>query len=154
MPYASMESVIEANKEAYYKALHDTQKTIGSEKTDYEPWLSFFITALQKQKRALEAKIKNLQKPDTHLTSSLQVLPTHAALTQVSSTQLSSVQLSATAREILSVFTEKEELTMAELIEKTKKNAGTIRKSVQNLVKKGFLIKLGTTQGASYTLKK
>lgn len=134
MPYASMESVIEASKEAYYKALHDTQKTIWTETIDYEPWLTFFVTALQKQKRALEAKIQNLQKPHT--------------------CPMPSTQLSATAREILGLFTEKEELTMDELVEKTKKNIGTIRKSVQNLVKKGFLIKLGTTRGASYTKNK
>lgn len=134
MPYASVESIIEASKDAYYRALHNTQKTIGQEKTDYEPWLSFFITALQKQKRVLEEKIKTLRKSNAG--------------------QLSPMRLSPTAREILASFAEKDELTMAELIEKTKKNSGTIRKSVQHLVKKGFLIKMGTTQGASYMLKK
>lgn len=129
MPYASMESVIEVNKDAYYRALHDTQKTIGSAKTDYEPWLTFFVTALQKQKKSLEAKIQNLRKADANA-------------------------LSSTARELLALFAEKSELGMPELVEKTGKNPETIRKSVQNLVKKGFLIKLGTTRGASYMLQK
>lgn len=129
MPYASMESVIEANKDAYYRALHNTQKTMGSGKTDYEPWLSFFVTALQKQKRALEAKIQNLQKTNVNA-------------------------LSSTAREILALFAEKTELGMTEIVQKTGKNTETIRKSVQNLVKKGFLIKLGTTRGVTYLLKK
>lgn len=125
MPYSSMEAVIEANKDAYYRALHTTQETIGQEKTDYEPWLTFFVTALQKQKRALEAKVQNLQ--------------TNTVNT-----------LSPTAREILAQFTEKNELSIAELVEKTKKNIAAVRKSVYHLTERGFLIKLGTTRGASY----
>lgn len=129
MPYASMESVIEANKDAYYRALRGTQKTIWSDKTDYEPWLSFFVTSLQKQKRALENKIQKLQKANVDT-------------------------LSSTARQILDLFSGTAELTMAELVRKTGKTEITIRKSVQNLVKKGFLTKLGTTRGAFYTIRK
>lgn len=129
MPYASMESVIEANKDAYYRALRGTQKTIWSDKTDYEPWLSFFMTSLQKQKRTLESKIQKLQQSNID-------------------------KLSSTARQILDVFSGTPELTMAELVRKTGKTEITIRKSVQNLVKKGFLTKLGTTRGAFYTIKK
>lgn len=129
MPYASMESVIEANKDAYYRALRGTQKTIWSDKTDYEPWLSFFMTSLQKQKRTLESKIQKLQQSNID-------------------------KLSSTARQILDVFSGTPELTMAELVRKTGKTEITIRKSVQNLVKKGFLTKLGTTRGAFYTIRK
>lgn len=129
MPYASMESVIEANKDAYYRALRGTQKTIWSDKTDYEPWLSFFMASLQKQKRTLESKIQKLQQSNID-------------------------KLSFTARQILDVFSGTPELTMAELVRKTGKTEITIRKSVQNLVKKGFLTKLGTTRGAFYTIRK
>ena len=129
MPYASMESIIEASKDAYYRALRGTQKTIWGDQVDYEPWLSFFVTSLQKQKRALEEKVQNLQKANTD-------------------------KLSSTAHEILDLFAIKTELSMPEIIQKTGKNAETIRKSVQNLVKKGFLTKLGTTRGVSYILKK
>lgn len=129
MPYASMESIIEANKEAYYRALRGTQKTIWSDKVDYEPWLTFFVTSLQKQKRALEDKIQNLQKVNTD-------------------------KLSSTAHEILNLFIEKSELSMPQIIQKTGKNAETVRKSVHSLVKKGLLVKLGTTKGVSYKLNK
>lgn len=129
MPYASMESIIEASKDAYYRALRGTQKTIWGEHVDYEPWLSFFVTSLQKQKRALEEKVQNLQKANTD-------------------------KLSSTAHEILDLFAIKTELSMPEIVQKTGKNAETIRKSVQNLVKRGFLTKLGTTRGVSYILKK
>lgn len=63
MPYSSLESIIEASKEAYYRALRATQKTIWSNKVNYEPWLTFFITSLAKQKRHLEDKIAFSLKP-------------------------------------------------------------------------------------------
>lgn len=129
MPYASMESIIEAGKDAYYRALRGTQKTIWSTHVDYEPWLTFFVTSLQKQKRVLENKIQNLQKTNKD-------------------------KLSSTAHQILDLFADRSALSMPEIIKLTDKNSETVRKSVQGLVKKGFLIKLGTTRGVSYKLNK
>src|SRR5262249_586426 len=51
VPYSSLESVIEHNKEGYYLALRQTQKTIHAAAPDWEPWLTFFLRALQHQKR-------------------------------------------------------------------------------------------------------
>ncbi|MEO5930010.1 MAG: Fic family protein [Candidatus Kapaibacterium sp.] len=58
VPYASLESVIEKSKEGYYLALRQTQGTIRSEAPDWQPWLMFFLRALQQQKRRLEAKVE------------------------------------------------------------------------------------------------
>lgn len=129
MPYASLESMIEANKDAYYRALRNTQRTIWSDKVDYEPWLTFFVTSLQKQKQALENKIQELHQANTD-------------------------KLSATAHEVLGLFTSKAELNMPKIIAMTGKNPETIRKSVQELVKKGFLVKLGITKGVTYKLNR
>ncbi len=125
MPYASMESVIEASKDAYYRALHHTQKTVWSDKVDYEPWLTFFITSLAKQKRVLEGKIEQLQ-------------------------QINDAKLSPTAQSILSLFNNNEPLSMNKIVQEVNKNSETVRKSVQSLVKKGYLRKQGTTNGAVY----
>ena len=128
MPYASMESVIEASKDAYYRALRGTQKTIWSDKVDYEPWLTFFVTALQKQKRTLEDKIKATQKEDSD-------------------------KLSTTSQEILALFVDGSQLGIATIVKKTGKNHETVRKAVQGLVKKGYLKKIGSTRGVMYTKK-
>ena len=48
VPYSSTESIIEDNKEGYYRALRQTQTTLNSE-PNYEPWLMFFLKTLQKQ---------------------------------------------------------------------------------------------------------
>ncbi len=60
IPYASLESVVEKNKEAYYLALQKTQKTLKSDKTDWQPWLGFFLRSLQRQKNHLFEKTSSL----------------------------------------------------------------------------------------------
>lgn len=127
MPYASMESIIEASKDAYYRALRGTQKTIWTDKVNYEPWLTFFIGSLVKQKRHLETKIQKLQTVATK-------------------------KLSGTALAILNLFATKSEMTMPEIMAQIDKNPETIRKAVQTLVKSGKLSKQGTTKGAVYTI--
>src|SRR5438105_5779301 len=58
VPYTSLESVIEQSKEGYYLALRWTQATIGTDHPDWEPWLLFFLRALQQQKQRLAGKIE------------------------------------------------------------------------------------------------
>ena len=58
VPYSSLESVIEQNKEAYYLALRRTQGTIRTDLQDWNPWVEFFLRSLQRQKQRLERKIE------------------------------------------------------------------------------------------------
>ena len=53
VPYASLESVIEQNKEAYYLALRQTQGTIRTDAPNWQPWLVFFLRSLAEQVRRL-----------------------------------------------------------------------------------------------------
>ncbi|MEK7392388.1 MAG: Fic family protein, partial [Fibrobacterota bacterium] len=57
VPFSSLESVVEQNKEAYYLALRQTQGTIRTESPNWQPWLEFFLTSLSEQVRKLETKI-------------------------------------------------------------------------------------------------
>lgn len=57
VPYSSMESIIENNKESYYLALQKTQKSWQNGSLDLSPWLLFFLQCLQRQKLHLEIKI-------------------------------------------------------------------------------------------------
>lgn len=126
MPYSSTESIIEASKEAYYRALRGTQRTMRTERINYEPWLTYFISSLVKQKRNLEAKI--------------------AALTQRHHDALSEI-----SRDILNLFADGTSLKISDILHPLRQPSETIRKAVRNLVKKGYLKKLGTTRSASYT---
>lgn len=58
VPYSSLESVIELNKEAYYLALRQTQGTIRREAPNWQPWLVFFLRSLAEQVRRLDKKIE------------------------------------------------------------------------------------------------
>jgi Fic family protein len=126
MPYSSMESIIEANKESYYRALRATQKTIWTDKVNYEPWLTFFISSLQKQKHHLEEKI-----------------------IKVSVT----TKYNKTEESIIALFDKKLSWSVKELAQELNKNNETIKKNVQNLAKKGILEKQGSTKGTYYILK-
>ena len=124
VPYSSIESIIEANKDGYYRALRRTQKTLKAKKTFYEPWLNFFLTTLQKQKRHLEEKIKSFKKYDT--------------------------SLSKLATDILGLLDEHPQLTVAKAAEILNAKPDTVKKSMKNLVVKGYLLKRGSTKGAWY----
>lgn len=54
VPYSSLESVIELNKEAYYLALRQTR----TEAPNWQPWLVFFLRSLAEQVRRLEKKVE------------------------------------------------------------------------------------------------
>ena len=83
IPYVSLESIIERNKDAYYLALQRTQKTL-QEETDWLPWLSFFLRSLKRQKDHLKAKTDTLEKY-SHLPQEsvliMQYLDTHGRIT-------------------------------------------------------------------------
>jgi len=56
--YSSLESIIEDNKDAYYKNLRDCQITLEAKKIKFENWILFFLKSLKKQKDNLEKKVK------------------------------------------------------------------------------------------------
>ncbi len=58
VPYSSLESVIENSKEEYYLALRQTQGTIRTDAPNWQPWLVFFMRALQQQMRRLAIKVE------------------------------------------------------------------------------------------------
>ena len=61
VPYSTMETIIEVNKDSYYLALRRTQQTIRKEEQSWEPWLVFFLRTMTKQKDNLAAKVKDEQ---------------------------------------------------------------------------------------------
>jgi Fic family protein len=67
VPYCSLESIIESNKESYYLALRRTQQSLKGEKREFSSWLLFFLRSLQKQKCLLEAKVSKEKILHLHL---------------------------------------------------------------------------------------
>jgi len=58
VPYSSLESVIEQSKEGYYLALRQTQVTVRTDAPNWQPWVMFFLRALQQQMKRLAKKIE------------------------------------------------------------------------------------------------
>ena len=58
VPYSSLESIIEHSKEGYYLALRQTQVSIRTASPNWQPWLLFFLRALQQQKQRLAVKVE------------------------------------------------------------------------------------------------
>ncbi|MCP4666754.1 MAG: Fic family protein, partial [Deltaproteobacteria bacterium] len=58
VPYASLERMIEDNKEQYYMALGRTQATLFMDQSTMNDWVLFFLRSLRKQISALESKIE------------------------------------------------------------------------------------------------
>ena len=60
IPYASLESIVEKNKDAYYLALQRTQRTLHGEQIDWIPWFHFFLNSLKRQKDHLAEKTASM----------------------------------------------------------------------------------------------
>lgn len=127
VPYSSLESVIEQSKEGYYLALRKTQGTIRTDAPDWQPWVMFFLRALQQQKRRLEGKIAREK-------IMVEALP----------------ELSLT---ILEIARDHGRLTNAQIVEATGANRNTVKKHLASLVTAGHLEQHGTGKGTWYSRK-
>ncbi|MBK7145015.1 MAG: Fic family protein [Xanthomonadales bacterium] len=126
IPYSSLESVIEANKEAYYLALRQTQGTIRDESPNWQPWLRFFLHALLEQVQRLERKVER--------------------------EQIVLAALPALSLQIVEFAREHGRITMAEAIQLTRSNRNTLKQHFRALVERGHLALRGRGRGAWYQL--
>lgn len=126
MPYSSLESVIESNKEAYYLALRQTQGTIRTDTPNWQPWLVFFLHSLAEQVRRLEKKVEREKI----------VLATLPDL---------SMQIVEFAREHGRV-------TIGDAIKFTGVSRNTLKQHFRNLVERGHLSQQGSGRGVWYDL--
>ena len=126
VPYSSLESVIENSKEGYYLALRQTQGTIRADRPDWQPWLLFFLRALQQQKRRLAAKVEREQ----WLVAALPEL----------------------AVQILDQARQHGRVTIGEMIRLTGASRNTLKEHFRRLLEQGHLVRRGRGKGTWYTL--
>jgi Fic family protein len=124
VPYSSLESVIEQSKDGYYLALRRTQGSIRTDAPDWEPWLVYFLRALQQQKQRLERKIERER-------IVLDKLP----------------ELSV---QILELAKEHGRLTIGQIVDVTGANRNTVKKHLQTLVLANHLAQHGVGKGTWY----
>lgn len=127
VPYSSLESVIEQNKEAYYLALRQTQGTIRTDAPNWQPWVVFFLRSLAEQVMRLEKKVER----EKLVLASLPEL---------------SLQIVEFAREHGRV-------TIGEVIKLTGASRNTLKQHFRSLVERGYLNRHGGGRGVWYELR-
>ena len=127
VPFSSLESVIELNKEAYYLALRQTQGTIRTAEPNWQPWLVFFLQSLAEQVRRLEKKVIREK-------IVLAVLP----------------ELSL---QIVEFAREHGRITMMDAIKLTGTSRNTLKQHFRDLTQRNHLEQHGSGRGVWYGLK-
>lgn len=125
-PYSSLESVIENSKEGYYLALRQTQGTIRSDTPNWQPWLLFFLRALQQQKHRLSVKVEREK-------IALAVLPELAV-------------------KILDFARDHGRVTTRDMVREVGASPNTLKATFTSLVGKGLLVRHGGGRSTWYNL--
>ena len=126
VPYSSLESVIEQNKEAYYLALRQTQATIRTDAPNWQPWLLFFLRSLAEQVRRLNKKVER---------EKLVLAP-----------------LPELSLQIVEFAREHGRVTMGDLIRLSGASRNTLKQHFRALVEQGHLNQHGSGRGVWYEL--
>jgi len=128
--YASLESVIEHNKEAYYLALRRTQTSFGNEQADWDPWLLFFLRSLKSQTARLRERLQSVG----------------------SSTPEKAIphDLSPLAGRLLELLRTRGNLSVSEASEALGANRHTLKDKFGELVESGYAKLHGKGRGAHY----
>jgi len=126
VPYSSLESVIEQSKDNYYLALRQTQQSIHTETPNWQPWLLFFMRALQQQKRRLFAKVEREK-------GSLALLPELAV-------------------KVLDYVRDHGRVTTRDMVREFGASPNTLKTTFSSLVKKGLLVRHGGGRSIWYGL--
>jgi Fic family protein len=127
VPYSSLESIIERNKETYYLSLRQTQGTIRTQTPDWQLWILFFMRSLVAQARSLEKKVER----EKLVLASLPEL---------------SLQIVEFARE-------HGRITMGEAIRLTGASRNTLKQHFRAMVERGYLNQYGGGRGVWYELR-
>ncbi len=137
VPYSSFERVIEENKDSYYLALRRGQaeldgiNTKTKSKIKIKPggvneWLEFFLKSMQKQKVALEAKMKD---------------------------ELVATKMPRLSLQIIELIKNRGATSIGEAVATTGANRNTVKLHLKNLVVDGHLEKEGIGCGMRYRMR-
>lgn len=126
VPYASLESVIEENKDIYYKSLRRTQTTLKGNNPDWTPWIGFFLRCLKKQKNNLLVRLDREQ------------------------SQVNDADMPELSLKILVLFDKHTRLSLSKIEVLTGGNKNTIKVRLRELVSAGCITKHGKARATWY----
>lgn len=126
VPYCSLESIIEKNKDQYYMALRKAQKSFAAQHAGMKDWLSYFLRILIKQKSILQQRIEQ-------------------------ETQLALGKLSPTSTQIMQLVCQRQKTTISDIVELLNINRNTVKKHLKELAAKNLIRQNGTGKGTWYS---
>ena len=126
VPFSSLESVVENSKEGYYLGLRQTQGTIRTDRPNWQPWMLFFMRALQQQKRRLEKKVER--------------------------EKLVMAALPELAVSIIDHAREHGRVTIGDAMRITGASRNTLKEHFKRLLEQGHVVKHGVGKGTWYAL--
>jgi Fic family protein len=126
VPYSSLESVIEQSKEGYYLSLRQTQATIRTDAPNWQPWVVFFLRALQQQMKRLAKKVER----EKIVLAAMPELSLH----------------------IIEYAREHGRVTISDIVKLTGTSRNTLKQHFRRLVAQGHLAPHGSGRGAWYAL--
>lgn len=128
VPYSSLESVIEHNKEGYYLALRRTQSTLENDEPDWHSWILFFLQSMQQQKILLEKKMAQ-----EHLLQN---------------------DMPALSAQIVKIMRDRGKIKIAEIEKLTGESRSTIKLRLNELIDQNKISRHGRGPATWYTLAK
>jgi Fic family protein len=123
VPYSSLESIIEQNKDGYYLALRKAQSTLNRKDENLDAWLTFFLNCMRKQKDNLAVKIEREQQM---------------------------VKLPVLSSQILQIVRQHGQVAISDIVTITQANRNTLKVRLRELVADGYLNKQGKGKGTLY----
>jgi Fic family protein len=123
IPYSSLESIVEQNKDNYY--LRKAQRTLDTDDSGLEIWILFFLNCLKKQKDNLVQKIEREHKM---------------------------IKFPALSNQILEIIKKHGQATISNIQSITNANRNTIKIRLRELVADKYLIKNGRGKSTWYTI--
>lgn len=127
VPYSSLESVIEANKEVYYLALRQTQATLKDPEPAWHPWLLFLLRALKTQKDRL--------------------------LSRMDAEQQALATLTPLARSVSELVATQARVSVASVVAATGASRNTVKVTLTRMVQAGLLVRHSSGRSTHYTKK-
>jgi Fic family protein len=123
IPYASLERIMEDNKDEYCRVLRRAQPTLNKDESLLHDWIEFFVHCLAKQKDVLAAKVERekLMAP-----------------------------VSPLSEKLLAIVREHGRITVRDAVAATGANRNTVKDHLRSLVTAGRLVQRGERRGTWY----
>ena len=124
-PYSTLDSILNARGEEYFKVLKHTQDTLAQGQIDWESWMEFFFSLLVDQKNKLQVR---MEKRGGEI-----------------------VNMPVLSTKILKLFEKHDRLSMKEIERLTRGKRSTLKLRLSELVEGGYLIRHGQARATWYS---